>query len=213
MMGSEKGANDEKPVHKVTLKAFYMDRCEVANEKYYVFTKLSGCAAPGHWHEWAMPKDFELHPVVCVTWDDAKAYADWLGMRLPTEAEWEYACRARSEEEYCFGDNESDLDEYCWYWKNSDRETHPVGTKRPNAWGLYDMHGNAWEWCQDWHDENYYAQSPAADPQGPKSGAYHILRGGGWSASAGTCRSADRDRLNPVSPHINTGFRVCSFGP
>ena len=113
------------------------------------------------------------HPVVNVSWNDALAFCRWLSKkegkicRLPTEAEWEYACRAGSTTRYCFGDDASDLGEYAWYGANSDRKTHPVGTKKPNAWGLYDMHGNAWEWCADGYDAEYYEKSPTDDPTGP----------------------------------------------
>ena len=153
-----------------------------------------------------MPKGLELHPVVYVSWEDAKAYADWLGMRLPTEAEWEYACRAGSEAEYYFGDNESKVAEYAWYHANSGGNAHPVGEKKPNAWRLYDMHGNVWEWCQDWYDA--YASSPAADPKGPSSGGSRVLRGGSWFYYAGLCRSAYRGGRWPSYRDDNTGFRL-----
>ena len=128
------------------------------------------------------------HPVVNVSWNDAVAFITWMSRkerasyRLPTEAEWEYACRAGSETwtRYCFGDDGKVLGEYAWYFANAGSGTHPVGEKKPNAIGLYDMHGNVWEWCTDWFDADYYKQSPAEDPQGPKLTSLRVARGGGW---------------------------------
>ena len=116
---------------------------------------------------------------------------------MPTEAQWEYACRAGSTTRYCFGDDESGLGEYAWYGENSGDKTHPVGEKKPNAWGLYDMHGNVWEWCADWYDGGYYAQSPTDDPTGPATGSFRVVRGGGWHYAAGCCRSAYRHGTRP----------------
>ena len=134
-------------------------------------------------------------PVERVSWKAAVSFCTKLSAfpeeqaagrtyRLPTEAEWEYACRAGSTTDFCFGDAEWGLDDYAWYEDNSDHRTHPVGQKRPNAWGLYDMHGNVWEWCADWHDEAYYEASPVDDPQGPATGVDRVGRGGSWSESA-----------------------------
>ena len=129
--------------------------------------------------------------------------------RLPTEAQWEYACRAGSTTKYCFGDDETTLGDYAWYSANSDSKTHPVGQKKPNAWGLYDMHGNVWEWCQDWYDSGYYAKSPEDDPTGPATGPCRVIRGGGWgSGVAGGCRSAGRRYTGPGHRSEDLGFRV-----
>ncbi|TET31438.1 MAG: formylglycine-generating enzyme family protein [Planctomycetota bacterium] len=177
VMGSSKGESNERPAHKVTLSAFHMDKYEVTNEKFHTFVKATGHNTPPHWKSGEIPKGLELHPVVTVTWDDAKAYADWLGMRLPMEAEWEYACRAGSTTMFCFGDNISKLGKYAWCNKNSGHIPQPVGRKQPNKWGLYDMHGNVWEWCNDWYSGSYYRTSPENDPQGPPRGSYHVHRG------------------------------------
>jgi formylglycine-generating enzyme required for sulfatase activity len=179
---------------------------------------------------------------VHVCWLDAKAFCDWLSKkegkayRLPTEAEWEYACRAGSTGDFCFGDDEARLGEYAWYKANSDDTTHPVGQKKPNAWGLYDMHGNVVEWCQDWYDYAYYASSPAEDPKGPSDEEIlhggdddagemtvddmfvrefaedRVQRGGCWYWSARSARSAARGRMPISNPAFAyEGFRVaCS---
>src|SRR5262249_37756723 len=126
------------------------------------------------------------HPVVVVTRGDAQAFCDWLSKKegryytLPTEAQWEYACRAGSRSRFSFGDNEGQLPEHAWIVSNSDHKTHPVGKKKPNAWGLFDMHGNAAEWCLDWYDRDYYARSPRNDPPGPLEGKNVVCRGSGW---------------------------------
>ena len=134
--------------------------------------------------------------------------------RLPTEAEWEYACRSGSTGRWCFGDDESQLKRYAWYGTNSGFSTHPVGEKKPNGWGLYDMHGNVWEWCADWWDANYYQQfanKVAVDPTGPAGGfgrVLRVLRGGGWHFVASRCRSAFRCGLDPGFRNDNLGFRL-----
>ena len=127
---------------------------------------------------------------------------------MPTEAQWEYACRAGSTTRFCFGDQESQLGEYAWYNDNSGGATHPVGTKKPNAWGLYDMHGNVLEWCADWYDGGYYANSPLYDPTGPSGGSDRVTRGGSWNRRAWDCRSAYRNAASPESRAHDVGFRV-----
>jgi formylglycine-generating enzyme required for sulfatase activity len=139
---------------------------------------------------------------------------DWNGpgYRLPTEAEWEYACRAGSTTRYSFGDDAADLGAFAWYDGNSDGKTHPVGQKRPNAWGLYDMHGNVWEWCWDAYEADYYSKKPpAADPLGPSQAASRVSRGGGWNFSPQNCRSAHRSGGEPGFRGNFLGFRVARF--
>ena len=151
---------------------------------------------------------------MCVSWEDAQAFCKKLGdgFRLPTEAQWEYACRAGTTTVYSFGDDASRLDEYAWYEGNADSKdekyAHVVGKKKPNPWGLYDMHGNVWEWCEDSYDEDYYEGSPASDPHNTSTGAYRVLRGGGWLDYAYYCRSAIRGRGGPCITGSNIGFRV-----
>ena len=158
------------------------------------------------------------NPVETVSWDDCQQFLKQLNDKvgggkfvLPTEAQWEYACRAGSKTKYCFGDDASKLGDYSWWYdKSSDSKTYPVGEKKPNAWGLYDMHGNVWEWCQDWHDYDggYYAKSPTDDPTGPATGSYRVVRGGGWNCPAGDCRSASSGSYKPGVRGFNLGFRV-----
>ena len=134
------------------------------------------------------------------------------GMRfaLPTEAQWEYACRAETTTKYYFGDDASKLGDYAWFRKNAhdvnEGYAHPVGKKKPNAFGLYDMHGNVWEWCQDWSGD--YQPTSAIDPSGPTGGKPRVLRGGSWSINASSCRSADRFRCLPGFRDDCNGFRV-----
>ncbi len=127
--------------------------------------------------------------------------------RLPTEAEWEYACRSGTTTAYGFGDDASRLGDYGWFRSNSDSGgTHPVGEKKPNAWGLYDMHGNVYEWCQDWYGA--YPSGSATDPTGAMSGSYRVSRGGSWNINVRYCRSAYRIRLTPEIRIFSLGFRV-----
>lgn len=131
---------------------------------------------------------------------------------MPTEAEWEYAARSgREKTDYGFGDDVSQLVDYAWYDKNSDDKTHPVGEKLPNDWGLYDMHGNVWEWVQDWYGPYTTAETAATvveDPVGPDSGSHRVIRGGGWGSDAGNCRSAYRSYWHPGLARRDLGFRL-----
>ena len=156
-------------------------------------------------------------PVETVSWEDARAFCTKLSevaeeraagrtYRLPTEAEWEYACRAGSAGKYSFGDTEAELGKLAWYDKNSGNTTHPVGEKQANAWGLYDMHGNVWEWCQDGYGP--YEAGPASDLSVPGSASHRVLRGGSWSNLGKVCRSALRSRYAPVYRDQLYGFRV-----
>ncbi len=165
--------------------------------------------------------DSSNHPVEAVSWQDAVKFCQQLSelpeekkagrvYRLPTEAEWEYACRASSNTAFNFGKGVrpfADLGDHAWFRDNSNKQTHPVGEKKPNAWGLHDMHGNVWEWCSDWYGE--YPIGSATDPIGPGQGSYRVQRGGSWFFEPARCRSAYRVGLIPPSQHIDdTGFRI-----
>ncbi|PIZ16747.1 hypothetical protein COY52_06170 [Candidatus Desantisbacteria bacterium CG_4_10_14_0_8_um_filter_48_22] len=146
---------------------------------------------------WKSSSGYEKYPAVNITWYGANQYAKWAGKRLPTEAEWEKACRASSNTKYCCGEVESNLVEYAWNGYNSGNKTHPVGQKKPNSYGIYDMIGNAWEWCSDWYDADYYKSSPYKNPQGPDSGSLRVMRGGSWNNFTVMYRSANRYSLDP----------------
>ena len=142
------------------------------------------------------------NPVEEVSWDDCQRFLEKLNLKvgtahrgkliLPSKAQWEYACRAGSTTKYYFGDDEKKLGDYAWYDQNSENTTHPVGQKKPNAWGLYDMHGNVWELCRDWIAPGYYKESAVDDPTGPAKGSGHVSRGGCWAFSASCCCSSAR---------------------
>ena len=205
------GDDEYRPVRKVNItKPFYLGKYEVTQEQWEAVMGSNPSRFKG-------PKN----PVEQVSWDDCQAFLAKLDAKmgrqggrfaLPTEAQWEYACRAGSTTRYCFGDNESQLGEYAWFDGNSGGQTHPVGEKKPNTWGLYDMHGNVWEWCQDWYG-GYQENSPADDPTGPADGSDRVNRGGGWSIDAGGCRSASRYFYQPGIRSYILGFRVCSLVP
>jgi formylglycine-generating enzyme required for sulfatase activity len=207
-MGSDKGRADEKPAHEVTIsKPFYMGVYEVTQAQWKALMDSNPACFKGN----------DL-PVEQVSWALCQKFLAKLkekagqGMicRLPTEAEWEYACRAGSKTAYCFGDDAAKLGDYAWSAENSKEKTHPVGQKKPNAWGLHDMHGNVWEWCQDWYDKDYYAQSPAEDPKGPAQGDFRVLRGGAWRYISDYARSACRYRNYPTLSFSDSylGLRV-----
>jgi formylglycine-generating enzyme required for sulfatase activity len=210
-MGSDDGNSEEKPCHEVEIsRPFYLGRYKVTQAQWQAVMEKG---LPG-WNNPSCFKGANL-PVECVTWYETQEFILRLNReeghnryRLPTEAEWEYACRAGSTGRYCFGDDENLLEDYAWYAGNSRGETHPVGRKRPNAWGLYDMHGNVWEWVQDWYDENAYDGGFVRDPQGPSAGETRVLRGGSWGSGARRCRSASRSSDRPGSRYGYSGFRL-----
>lgn len=201
LAGAEIFGKDE--FYKVTItKPFFLGKYPVTQEEWYAVMGNNPSRFKGR-----------KNPVENVSWNDAKEFIRKLNQkegtdkyRLSTEAEWEHAARAGSSTEYCFGDHEGQLDAYAWYNKNSGRSTHPVGEKKPNAWGLYDMHGNVWEWAEDWYG-NYPAES-LVDPKGPNSGDFRVLRGGSWNSNAQNCRSAYRHNNRPDLQYSNIGFRL-----
>ncbi|WP_295448099.1 SUMF1/EgtB/PvdO family nonheme iron enzyme [uncultured Thiodictyon sp.] len=259
-MGDEQARDNEQPIHPVRVSAFALGRTPVTWGEYRRFCEVTNT----HWPEW-LKKGSQYHvktgsndyyakcgigpaaldlPVVGIGWEDARAYCDWLsavtGERyaLPTEVQWEYACRAGSQTLWCYGDDTAGLDDYAWFSENAGGQLQPVAQKRANSWRLYDMHGNCLEWCADWYAADYYRQlakvvagiassaRQAADairisadrnesqpmvsgnPNGPKLGSYRVARGGAWSLEAGACRSAYRDLGHPSERGGGIGFRL-----
>jgi formylglycine-generating enzyme required for sulfatase activity/serine/threonine protein kinase len=241
-MGSHDGGgkNDEHPQHQVTItRPFYLGVYEVTQAQYEAVTgqNPSYFSHKAVGKNAVAGQSTDQLPVENVSWLDAVKFCnllsekeglrpfyqiggetvrvlDWNapGFRLPTEAEWEYACRAGNAAAYCFGADASQLGEYAWYdgisRANGTRCTHPVGRKLPNGFKVHDMHGNVWEWCWDWYDEAYYKQSPVEDPRGPDAASGRVNRGGGWDDGAGNCRSAYRLRGVPADRDTDLGFRL-----
>jgi formylglycine-generating enzyme required for sulfatase activity len=204
-MGSPEGQGDnaQRPWHKVWLDAFYIDEHAVTFDQYDRFCEATGRAKPDD-EKWGRGQ----RPVINVSWYDAEAYCKWAGKRLPTEAEWEKACRGGSDLSYCFGNDASKLEDYAWYGHHSNGMTHPVKKKKPNAFGLYDMHGNVWEWCSDWYDKAYYSKSPETNPTGPEKGQTKCNRGGSWLNDFEVLfRSACRLNDPPNNRYYYLGFR------
>jgi len=202
------GDEDEKPVHTVTVSGFYLSKTEVTVAQYRNFCDRNNRQMPLA-PDWGWNDD---HPIVNVNWSDALAFCKWAGGRLPTEAEWEYAARNRGRMiKYSCGNQltpqaanydpgNSAGDKY--------RYTAPVGSFPASELGLHDMIGNAWEWCKDWYDKNYYQNSAMTNPTGPESGKLRVLRGGSWSTDAWFSRATSRLRLDPNSRNEYSGFRV-----
>ena len=201
----ETAEKDEMPQHRVTIsKPFYLGIHEV--------TQAQWVAVMGE-----NPSKFKgrQRPVEQVSWDEVQKFIGKLNAqeghkryRLPSEAEWEYAARAGTGGTYFFGDDEDELGLYAWYEDNAAGKTHHVAGKKPNPWGMYDMHGNVWEWVQDWYAQDYYQGSPANDPAGPSAGEYRVLRGGSWSNGAEFCRVADRGIISTDIRLDHLGFRL-----
>jgi len=213
MMGSPQDEkdrqSDEGPQHEVTItRPFYMGVFEVTQEQY---EKITG--------KHPSPLQGATRPAERVSWDDALEFCRMLSSRtgmtvsLPTEAQWEYACRAGTKTRFSFGDNDADVGDYAWYFENGGLKTHPVGEKKPNAFGLYDMHGNVWEWCSDWYEGSYQANQ---DPMGPDTGRFRVLRGGSFISRQESLRSASRDGDLSVgravyagrATYVGIGFRA-----
>jgi formylglycine-generating enzyme required for sulfatase activity len=210
MMGCSRGDKEcfdwEKPAHRVTItKGFWLGQTEVtvgAYKRFVAGTAKDMPSAPDFNQGWSN----EQMPIVKVTQDEARAYCGWAGGRLPTEAEWEYAARAGSTEA-----RYGPLDEVAWYSENSGNQMHPVGEKRANGFGLYDMLGNVGEWVNDWYQRNYYENSPSQDPAGPVSGQFQALRGASWEDDPWHVRVSFRGSLNADTWGLNIGFR-CAQG-
>jgi formylglycine-generating enzyme required for sulfatase activity len=211
---SEQGRNEDETQHEVTIsKDYYLGVYEITQAQY---EKVMG-KNPSLFQGAIVGNENADLPVDNVSWDDVVEFCKKLSdlpeekkagrmYRLPTEAEWEYACRAGSKTAYSFDDEEGLLPEYGWFSRNSSRRTHTVGLLEPNAWGLHDMHGNVWEWCSDWYEE--YPKGAVSDPTGPKEGSDRVIRGGSWDYEAAHCRSANRNGRDPSFRFDYYGFRV-----
>jgi len=212
-MGSDQGAPNERPVHRVQItRGYYLQTTELTQRQW---TAVMGTRP---WEAVRHAPSGPDYPAVGVSWEDARAFVAALSeksgrtYRLPTEAEWEYACRAGTTTEFYYGDERSGLGEYGWYAENTVKtgleHAQPVARKKPNPWGLYDMHGNVWEWCADYFSDEYYARSPLTDPTGPDSGYPRSLRGGAFDQPPRYCRSAIRIKYFADNRYAYIGFRV-----
>jgi formylglycine-generating enzyme required for sulfatase activity len=211
---SEQGRDyydNEKPAHQVTVGDFYIGKYPVTQEQW----KMVMGSYPVGLHNTGC----DDCPVEKVSWDYVQEFIKKLNAqsgktyRLPTEAEWEYACRGGLQSAHYKYSGSNNIDEVAWYNGNyktgkhgSQGTTHPVGTKKSNELGIYDMTGNVWEWCNDWYDRDYYSSSPTDNPQGASSGSYHVLRGGGWAEYAQYCRTTYRSSSDRRG--ISNGFRL-----
>jgi sulfatase modifying factor 1 len=215
---------DEKPAHRVYLDGYWIGQTVVTNAQYRRFIEAEGYSKGEYWTEagrrWLAqsgatgpddnPERFDLpnHPLVGVNWFEAAAFAKWAGGRLPTEAEWEYAARGGPLSKGYLYSGSDIVEQVAWYEGNAGPGTHPVGQKRPNELGLYDMSGNVWEWCADWYEAAYYAQSPRENPQGPSSGRSRVWRGGSWLDDAGAVRCACRGFFDSYYRYFHLGLRL-----
>ena len=208
-MGSTSGDDDERPVRTVRIsKSFYLGIYEVTQGQWEAVMGDNPSRFTGD----------PNRPVERVSWEEVQQFIDEFNAReggtkyrLPTEAEWEYAARAGSTTAYSFGDDNGQLSKYAWFGDNAGNTTHPAGQLQANAWGLYDMHGNVWEWVQDWYGK--YTAEPVTDPQGPAAGSGRVIRGGGWYGVAGSCRSASRGSDAPGDRFGDLGFRLLRTAP
>ena len=226
-IGSSEGAGDpdEYPRRQIYLDTFYIDKTETTIAEYMRFVQDTAANYP----EWAQPGgSFNIEtgnddyykrlagllktctdcPVVGVSAKNAESYCKSRNKRLPTETEWEAAARGGTDSEFSFGNNPSPAEDFSWYEKNSGETPHPVRQKKPNLYGLYDMHGNVWEWVSDLYGKWYYKESPERNPKGPEAGKDHVIRGGAWSVDTNTLRSANR--ASTGKPNDDIGFRCAA---
>jgi len=212
-MGANNDVPNEKPVHTVEIDNFYMDVNEVSVGQFKKFFKETGYSYD-MWDHVALYSPGDEYPMTHLSWKDAVAYAMWTGKRLPTEAEWEYAARGGlAGKRYPWGNDFFQARDYANFHgidgKDKWWQSSPVGSFKPNGYGLYDMSGNVWEWTSDWYDEKYYRVSPRNNPSGPASGKYRVLRGGSWSYLATDLRVSKRSYHDP-SGSSSGGLRCVS---
>jgi formylglycine-generating enzyme required for sulfatase activity len=210
---------DERPAHEVSIsRGFYLGKHEITQEQWHTTMGTTP------WSEGIHVQVGPAHPAAYISWYDVQEFIAAMNeavdeelYRLPTEAEWEYACRAGTTTLWSSGDGEDQLGEYAWYAPNAFNAgltyAQPVGTKLPNSWGLYDMHGNLFEWVQDWFGANHYQQSVGVDPPGPATGLVCVVRGGCFSADGENLRSARRESFHPGDRSYGIGARILRVGP
>ena len=210
MGGSQEDNPDsERPAHPVQVSSFHIDPYPVTNQDYREFVNCTGYKTPIHWQRGSYPTGLARHPVVNVSWQDAKAYAEWMGARLPTEAEWEKAARGTDERLYPWGSRF--VDDRC-------NSNNVVGTTLPvdefplgrSPYGIWDMSGNVYEWCEDYHDEDYYKYSPSTNPRGPEGGQERVIRGGFFAETRPNVRTTHRSSAQETHTRDNVGFRLAT---
>lgn len=225
-MGNTTGNTNETPVHSVTVNSFSISKYEITNIQYATFMNNIGANIDGSLNgveylnmdsadiqisdtngNFIAEAGKENFPVIAVSWFGAKAYAEYYGGRLPTEAEWEFAAKGGASSVGYIYSGSNTIDDVAWYTTNSGNTKHPVGTKSANELGIHDMSGNVWEWTNDWYDANYYSSSSSNDPQGPASGTSRVRRGGNWNNNAYNCRVTNRNSSDPTSTFTYLGFR------
>lgn len=203
LMGSNNGNKDKKPVHNMTVDSFYICKFQITQKQWF---EIMG-SNPSHFN-------CDNLPVHSISWIDAQIFITKLNKktgknyRLPTEAEWEYAARGGNKSKGYKYAGSNNIDEVAWYCNNSNEKTQPIGTKKPNEIGIYDMSGNVWEWCQDWYDKDYYKISPSKNPKGPESGEYRVKRGGSWQYVDYICDYTHRDKSFHRDRCYDIGFRL-----
>jgi sulfatase modifying factor 1 len=201
------GTTDWQPEHKVTVDAFYIDKCEVTNKQYYEFCKITSNPLPEFWgsSQFKCSLDYPDHPVIGVSFSDALKYSLWAGKRLPTEAEWEYAARGGlPNSNYPWGNQ---IDSTLVNFGKKYKTTLKVGSFKPNGYGLFDMGGNVWEWTMDNYGADYYTNSPTQNPTGPNSGRFKVIRGGSWHSGAMCIQTYYRNGLPASWVDFAVGFR------
>jgi sulfatase modifying factor 1 len=212
LMGSNDGEDDERPIHNVLIDSFCLGKHEITQKQWVDLMETRP------WQKVEYVREGDNFPAVNINWYDVKHFIRKLNhiskehFRLPTEAEWEYACRAGTTSKFSHGSLKMGLSQYAWYYDNAFKKdemyAHEVGTRKPNKWGVYDMMGNVYEWCSDWYRRNYYNKSPVHNPPGALYGKCKAVRGGDWARTDYFLRVASRRYYSPHYKDINMGFRL-----